>query len=97
MTADQKTEFVLPSFNIGRIKRCLRLYIDSQFANVPDDAIAFRARDIESITAAVANGMGIGPVLCWPALAGTARPSLERAAIVTICPEFAPAEMAGER
>ena len=38
-------------------------------ANVPDDAVAFRAGDVESITAAVANGVGIGPVLCWPALA----------------------------
>ncbi len=38
-------------------------------ANVPDDAVAFRAGDTETITAAVANGMGIGPVLCWSALA----------------------------
>jgi len=35
--------------------------------SIPESAIAFRGGEIEAITAAVENGMGVGPLLCWPA------------------------------
>ena len=35
--------------------------------NVPAEAIAFRASDIASLKAAIEQGIGIGPVLCWSA------------------------------
>ncbi len=35
--------------------------------HVAADAITFRAGDRASITAAIENGMGIGPVICWAA------------------------------
>ncbi len=41
-------------------------------ANVADEAIVFRAGDVATMMTAMENGMGIGPMLCWPALANQA-------------------------